>query len=136
MLTRRSRKQEQTSSRAAIYLTGARGSLARWSPGFIEMRKRGYGAGQYLTPGEQLPIEGCTQPVLLIHGLADDMWGPNWSPEQTKTLERRLRALGKDVDTLYLEGENHILSPYGRYHARVKVLEFLNRVFEQPAHQD
>jgi alpha-beta hydrolase superfamily lysophospholipase len=73
--------------------------------------------------GEPIPIERYTGPVLLSHGLEDDVW----SQERTRRLERRLLKAKRNVEAIYLAGERHRLSTKGLHVYREKLIEFLER---------
>jgi dipeptidyl aminopeptidase/acylaminoacyl peptidase len=78
--------------------------------------------GEYLTPDVPIEIERYSGPVLLMHGVKDDLWEVG----RSKALEERLVINDRDVETLYMEDEKHIPSPVGQQKIRQKLLSFLN----------
>src|SRR6516165_5189165 len=85
--------------------------------------------GEYLIPGTPIPVERCDAPVLIIHGLKDRLW----KAKRSKRLERRLKAAGKYVETLYMAGEGHMLSVLAGNQATARLVAFLDKVI--PRHR-
>ncbi len=83
--------------------------------------------GQPLCPGEPIAIENFAGQVFLSHGLEDGEHSDKWSPQRSQALESRLRAAGREMETLYLPGEKHILSVRGAYAHREMLLRFLQK---------
>ena len=80
--------------------------------------------GEYLIPGTPIPVERCEAPVLLIHGLKDTLW----KAKRSMRLERRLKATGKYVETLYMADEAHILSMLAENRVTARLVAFLDKV--------
>ena len=80
--------------------------------------------GSYLVPDTPIPVERCDAPVLLIHGLKDKLW----KAERSKRLERRLKAAGKHVETLYMANEGHIPSMLAVNRVTARLIAFLDKV--------
>jgi acetyl esterase/lipase len=79
--------------------------------------------GEYLVPGTPIPVERCNARVLLIHGLKDKLW----KAKRSKKLERRLKAVGKQVETFYMADEAHILSMLAKNQVIARLVTFLDK---------
>lgn len=97
------------------------GSTA-WTPDATAWRWQ----GKALVTHSPIAIEECNQPVLLVHGVNDELW----EVDRSKELERRLHARDRDVQALYLDGETHVLSAKGKYQATSALLSFIERVLK------
>jgi dipeptidyl aminopeptidase/acylaminoacyl peptidase len=57
------------------------------------------------TIGKPIPIDRYDGPILLMHGVEDEIW----AVERSRKLEKRLRKAERDVEAVYLPGEKHHL---------------------------
>ena len=77
--------------------------------------------GEYLVPGTPIPVERCDAPVLLMHGLKDNLW----KAKRSKRLERRIKAAGKHVETFYMADEGHMLTIMAENQVMERLIAFL-----------
>lgn len=61
--------------------------------------------GKATRPGDPIRIERFRGPVFMAHGTRDTLWGV----EETRVLEKRMRAAGKRPEVHYFAGEDHVL---------------------------
>jgi len=73
--------------------------------------------------GKPIPIDRFDGPVLLSHGVEDEIW----SVARTQRLEKRLLKAQRPVETHYMPAEKHHLSKKGLYSLREKLVDFLER---------
>ncbi|MTH99892.1 S9 family peptidase [Roseibium sp. RKSG952] len=81
------------------------------------------GSSDHLLPTTPIAIEAYPGPVLLSHGLKDDVW----SPEMTMRLAERLKAHGRSADVHLYPGEPHVPTSEGENRHNADLLAFFGK---------
>lgn len=83
-------------------------------------------AGQAVPSGRLIDVERIGIPTLITVGEEDDVW----SPEQTRRIEVRMRAAGREPEVHYFPGAHHVFGGDDENRRRGLVLTFLQKLTE------